>query len=41
MDSPGHRRNILDCSSVAIGVGAADSGDAGRGIYWTQMFGRS
>jgi uncharacterized protein YkwD len=41
MDSPGHRRNILDCTSVAIGVGAADSGDAGRGIYWTQMFGRS
>ena len=37
MDSPGHRRNILDCDSKATGVGVADSD---RGIYWTQMFGR-
>ena len=41
MDSRGHRRNILECGSVAIGVGAVDSGDPQRGIYWTQMFGRS
>jgi uncharacterized protein YkwD len=32
MNSPGHRANILSCSSVAIGVGV--SGDA-----WTQVFG--
>ena len=36
MDSQGHRRNILNCDSVAIGVGAVDSE---RGIYWTQVFG--
>ena len=36
MDSDGHRANILNCDSVAIGVGAADSSD---GIYWTQVFG--
>jgi uncharacterized protein YkwD len=36
MDSKGHRRNILNCDSVAIGVGAVDSD---RGIYWTQVFG--
>jgi hypothetical protein len=35
-DSQGHRRNILNCDSVAIGVGAVDSE---RGIYWTQVFG--
>jgi uncharacterized protein YkwD len=38
MNSPGHRRNILDCQSVAVGLGVADSP---RGLYWTQMFGRS
>ncbi|WP_017571665.1 CAP domain-containing protein [Nocardiopsis halotolerans] len=32
MNSDGHRRNILDCGLVAIGVG--ESGNA-----WTQMFG--
>lgn len=37
MDSPGHRRNILDCDAVEIGVGVADSSG---GPYWTQMFGR-
>lgn len=37
MDSDGHRANILNCESRAIGVGAVDSS---RGIYWTQMFGR-
>lgn len=36
MDSSGHRRNILNCESVATGVGVADSS---RGPYWTQMFG--
>jgi uncharacterized protein YkwD len=36
MNSDGHRANILNCNSVAIGVGAADSDD---GIYWTQVFG--
>lgn len=33
MESPGHRRNILDCSLSTIGVGLADG-------YWTQNFGR-
>lgn len=37
MDSEGHRANILNCDSVAIGVGVADSS---RGLYWTQKFGR-
>ncbi|MBD0293379.1 MAG: CAP domain-containing protein [Jiangellaceae bacterium] len=36
MRSDGHRRNILNCDSVAVGVGAADSE---KGIYWTQIFG--
>ncbi|MBB5786912.1 CAP domain-containing protein [Jiangella mangrovi] len=36
MDSPGHRKNILNCDFVAIGVGEADSD---RGPYWTQTFG--
>lgn len=35
MDSPGHRRNILDCSFRTLGVGHADDGD-----YWAQEFGR-
>lgn len=34
MDSPGHRRNILDCSFSSIGVGYAADGD-----YWVQNFG--
>ncbi|SCF92112.1 CAP domain-containing protein [Streptomyces sp. Ncost-T10-10d] len=34
MDSPGHRRNILDCSFKEIGVGLAQPGN-----YWTQDFG--
>ncbi|GAA1400687.1 hypothetical protein GCM10009613_57870 [Pseudonocardia kongjuensis] len=33
MASPGHRKNILDCSLSTIGVGLA-------GGYWTQNFGR-
>lgn len=35
MNSPGHRRNILDCSLSTIGVGYVADGD-----YWTQDFGR-
>lgn len=34
MDSPGHKRNILDCSFKELGVGLAQPGD-----YWTQDFG--
>jgi uncharacterized protein YkwD len=34
MNSPGHRRNILNCDFTTIGVGF-DS----RGNYWTQVFG--
>jgi uncharacterized protein YkwD len=35
MASPGHRRNIVDCSFTAIGVGFDGDGD-----YWVQNFGR-
>ena len=38
MNSPGHRANILACSSKAIGVGLGRGGS--YGIYWTQDFGR-
>ncbi|AQY20527.1 hypothetical protein T261_07132 [Streptomyces lydicus] len=34
MSSPGHKRNILDCSFKEIGVGLAQPGN-----YWTQDFG--
>jgi uncharacterized protein YkwD len=34
MNSPDHRRNILDCEYTTVGVGL-DS----RGMYWTQDFG--
>jgi uncharacterized protein YkwD len=37
MKSPGHRKNILNCSSKAVGVGVARGGS--YGIYWTQDFG--
>ena len=36
LDSPGHRRNILNCESKAIGVGVY-FGDGGP--WWTQDFG--
>jgi uncharacterized protein YkwD len=36
LDSPDHRRNILDCSLKAIGVGVASGPD---GPWWTQDFG--
>ena len=35
MNSDGHRRNILNCEYVAIGVGLDTDG-----WYWTQDFGR-
>lgn len=35
MSSSGHRRNILNCSYTAIGIGFDP-----RGNYWTQNFGR-
>ncbi|MCE3553030.1 CAP domain-containing protein [Pseudonocardia sp. RS11V-5] len=35
LDSPGHRRNIEDCSLTTIGVGLSTDG-----YYWTQDFGR-
>ncbi|MFD8775423.1 CAP domain-containing protein [Streptomyces sp. NPDC059916] len=34
MSSPGHKRNILDCSFKEIGIGLA-----GPNSYWTQDFG--
>jgi uncharacterized protein YkwD len=34
MNSPGHRRNILDCRFTRIGVGFDP-----RGNYWTEDFG--
>jgi uncharacterized protein YkwD len=34
LNSPGHRRNILDCNFKRIGVGFAAHGD-----YWVQDFG--
>lgn len=38
MNSSGHRRNILNCSSTAVGVGIAVK--SGGAVYWTQNFGR-
>ncbi len=37
MNSDGHRDNILNCDSRAIGVGIEI--DGARAPYWTQMFG--
>jgi len=39
MNSSGHRANILNCASVAVGVGLAYN--AAGAPYWTQDFGRS
>lgn len=36
MDSPGHRKNILDKDLTYIGVGYAEGGS--YGYYWTQQF---
>ena len=38
MNSAGHRANILNCKSVAIGVGLVIRADGTT--YWTQDFGR-
>ena len=38
MNSAGHRANILDCKSIAVGVGLALSADGTA--HWTQNFGR-
>ncbi|MFF5233809.1 CAP domain-containing protein [Dactylosporangium sp. NPDC000521] len=38
INSEGHRANILNCSSVAVGVGLAYKADGTP--YWTQDFGR-
>jgi uncharacterized protein YkwD len=37
MNSPDHRRNILNCSAKSTGVGLAYRGSM---PYWTQLFGR-
>jgi uncharacterized protein YkwD len=37
MNSPGHRKNILNCKAAKIGVGVAR--DAKGTVYWTQEFG--
>lgn len=37
LNSPGHRANILNCSSRATGVGFAEGGKLH--YYWTQLFG--
>jgi uncharacterized protein YkwD len=39
MNSEGHRRNILNCASVAVGVGVATEADGTP--YYTQIFGRA
>ncbi|MQA98015.1 MAG: CAP domain-containing protein [Streptosporangiales bacterium] len=38
MNSPGHRKNILNCELEAIGIGVAGSSGSG-GPWWTQDFG--
>ncbi|MBL7253943.1 CAP domain-containing protein [Paractinoplanes lichenicola] len=38
MNSSGHRKNILNCSSIAVGVGLAMTSNGTP--YWTQDFGR-
>jgi uncharacterized protein YkwD len=40
MTSPGHRRNILDCTAKDMGVGIASAPDSEYGTYWTQEFGQ-
>ena len=37
LNSPGHRRNILNCSLRSVGTGLATGGRYGH--YWTQDFG--
>jgi serine protease len=38
MNSSGHRANILNCQSIAVGVGLVTKADGTP--YWTQVFGR-
>lgn len=38
MNSPGHRRNILNCSFTQLGVGFAQASGGRGSIYWTQVF---
>jgi uncharacterized protein YkwD len=38
MHSPEHRRNILDCSLVQMGVGVAVARDRRDTVYWVQDF---
>jgi uncharacterized protein YkwD len=42
MNSPGHRKNILNPKAQEIGVGyyflANDTGDVKHKHYWTQVF---
>ena len=38
INSPGHRANIVNCTSIAVGVGLAYKSDGTP--YWTQDFGR-
>ncbi|MGA3488329.1 CAP domain-containing protein [Micromonosporaceae bacterium DT55] len=38
MNSPGHRRNILNCTYRHLGVGVAEGGGS---LYWTQVFATS
>lgn len=40
MNSEGHRRNILNCNYLDIGVGYYYSADSEYTHYWTQLFGR-
>ena len=40
MDSPGHRKNILNCEYTEIGVGYEKQRDSRYTRYWTQLFGR-
>lgn len=39
MNSTGHRKNILNCANLAIGVGLVST--SGGTAYWTQDFGRN
>ncbi|SDJ71032.1 Cysteine-rich secretory protein family protein [Actinopolyspora mzabensis] len=41
MNSPEHRRNILNCSFTELGVGYASDRDSRWTHYWTQMFGKT
>ena len=40
LNSPGHRRNILDCTAKDMGVGVGTNPSSTYRTYWTQDFGR-